>query len=132
MLDLYKPFFAGEDNDRHDLIISRIITIVWAVILTLVAFLFIQVQYSVVEIALGIASITYGGLLGTFLLGRFFKSIKQPAAIAGFMSGILAMILIILIPKLLGIPAIVHWTWFVAIGSVICIITGRMWQWIKD
>ncbi len=132
MIDLYKPFFAREDNDRRDLIISRIITVVWAVILTLVAFLFIPVQHSVVEIALGIASITYGGLLGTFLLGRFSNNIKQPAAIAGFTSGILVMVLIILIPKLLGIPAIVHWTWFVAIGSVVCIITGNMWQKIID
>ncbi len=131
MLDLYKPFFAQEKNDKHDLIISRILTIVWAVILTLVAFLFIQVQQSVVEIALGIASITYGGLLGTFLLGRFFKNIKQPAAIAGFTSGILVMLMIILIPKLLGIPAIVHWTWFVVIGSLTCIITGNIWQRFK-
>jgi SSS family transporter len=132
MLDLYKPFFSRQENDKHDLIISRILTIVWAVILTLVAFLFIHVQQSVVEIALGIASITYGGLLGTFLLGRFFKNIKQPAAIAGFTSGILVMLMIILIPKLLGIPAIVHWTWFVAIGSLACIIAGNIWQKIID
>ena len=128
MLDLYKPFFAKEENANRDLKISRYLTIFWAVILILVAFLFIQVQQSVVEIALGIASITYGGLLGTFLLGRFFKNVEQPSALAGFSSGILVMVLIIVIPILSGLPPIVHWTWYVAIGSTVCILTGIFWQ----
>ena len=132
MLDLYKPFFAKEDNPVRDLKISRILTIFWAAILTLVAFIFIQVQQSVVEIALGIASITYGGLLGTFLLGRFFKKTQEPGAIAGFTSGIAVMLMIILIPKLIGSPSIVHWTWFVAIGSTLCIIVGTLWPTKRD
>jgi SSS family transporter len=129
MLDLYKPFFARkEDDPAHDLKISRILTISWAIVLTLVAFIFIRVEQSVVEIALGIASITYGGLLGTFLLGRFYPKIEQPAAIAGFTTGILAMLLIILVPKLADWPPVFHWTWFVAFGSTVCIIVGNLWQ----
>ena len=129
MLDLYKPFTNHKKEDPcHDLKVSRIMTISWAIILTFVAFIFIHVQQSVVEIALGIASITYGGLLGTFLLGRFFPKVEQPAAIAGFTSGILAMLIIILIPKVAGLPAIFHWTWFVAFGSTVCIIVGNIWQ----
>jgi SSS family transporter len=133
MLDLYKPYFSQKQNDPTlDLKISRLLTISWSVILTFVAFIFIQVQQSVVEIALGIASITYGGLLGTFLLGRFFPDIKQSAAIAGFTAGILAMLLIILIPKLAGYPPVFHWTWFVAFGSTVCIIFGILWQKFKS
>ena len=133
MLDLYKPYLQRKVKDSsNDLKISRILTISWAVILTLVAFIFIQVQQSVVEIALGIASITYGGLLGTFLLGRFFPAIKQQAAIAGFTSGILAMLLIIIGPKLAGMPPVFHWTWFVAFGSTVCILMGNLWQKIID
>ena len=133
MLDLYKPYLARKKKaSSNDLKTSRILTIIWAVILTLVAFIFIQVEQSVVEIALGIASITYGGLLGTFLLGRFFPNIKQPAAIAGFTAGILAMLLIIIIPKLAGYPPVFHWTWFVAFGSTVCILVGNLWQKVKD
>jgi Na+/proline symporter len=133
MLDLYKPFFAQkQENPAQDLKISRILTISWAVILIFVAFVFIQVQQSVVEIALGIASITYGGLLGTFLLGRFFPKIQQPAAIAGFTTGILAMLMIILIPKIAGWNPIFHWTWFVAFGSTVCILVGNLWQRITN
>jgi Na+/proline symporter len=93
-----------------------------------VAFLFIQVQQSVVEIALGIASITYGGLLGTFLLGLFSKTVKQRAAIIGFSTGLLAMLCIILIPMLSGSTALLHWTWYVAIGTVVTLITGNLYQ----
>jgi len=132
MLDLYKPFRVKIDDPARDLKISRILTIGWAILLTFVAFLFIRVQQSVVEIALGIASITYGGLLGTFLLGRFFKKVKEPAAIAGFSAGIVVMLLIILIPRLSGDPAIFHWTWFVAIGTSVCILIGNVWQLVSE
>jgi len=128
MLDIYKPLFGKNADSAKDLKISRILTIFWVIILTMVAFLFIKVQQSAVEIALGIASITYGGLLGTFLLGLFFKNIRQNAAIFGFSSGILTIILVILIPGLLGASAIVHWTWFVAIGTSATILIGNIFQ----
>lgn len=124
MLDLYKPLKGKDTDPKRDLYISRVLTIVWAIILTIVAFLFIQLQQSVVEIALGIASITYGGLLGTFLLGLFFKKVNQKSAIVGFSLGILTMVLIILIPKLMSSAPLVHWTWYVLIGSTVTILTG--------
>jgi hypothetical protein len=82
----------------------------------------------VVEIALGIASITYGGLLGTFLLGLFFPKIQEKSAIIAFSAGIVTMVGIVIIPKLLGIAAFVHWTWFVAIGTCTTLIVGNLWQ----
>jgi len=132
MFDLYKPFKKDEGDPQKELYISSVITVVWAVILSVVALLFIQLQQSVVEIALGIASITYGGLLGTFLLGLFNKKVNQQNAMVGFSMGILTMVLIILIPKLAGNPPIVHWTWYVAIGSSVTIITGILLQKISD
>ena len=81
-----------------------------------------------VEIALGIASITYGGLLGTFLLGVLFKKPKQASAIIGFSAGIAVMLLIILIPMALGKPALVHWTWYTLIGTGVTLIVGNLWH----
>ena len=128
MLDLYKPLKPENISPQKELFISRMVTIVWAVILSSVALLFIQLQQSVVEIALGIASITYGGLLGTFLLGLFNKKVNQNNAMIGFSLGILTMVLIILIPKLTGNQPIVHWTWYVAIGSSVTILSGIILQ----
>ena len=131
MLDLYRPIFSRNQNPERELFVSRIFTIFAALILIAVAFLFITVQQSVVEIALGIASITYGGLLGTFLLGLFFPDVDQKSAITGFTLGIASMLLIILIPKLMGAAAIVHWTWYVAIGSTVTIGSGLIFQKLK-
>ena len=95
-------------------------------ILIFVAFLFIQVQQSVVEIALGIASVTYGGLLGAFLLGLFDKKTGTVSAVIGMTAGLLVMLLIILIPKITGTHEFVHWTWYVAIGTVVTVISGKL------
>ena len=126
MMDLYKPYFAHKIDPSKELKISRLLTIFWAIVLTAVAFLFINILQSVVEIALGIASITYGGLLGTFLLGVLFRRINQKAAIYGFSSGILAMLIFIVLPIILGKPPIVHWTWFTLIGCTVTLLAGNL------
>ena len=128
MMDLYKPYFGKNSSDTRDLWVSRMLTIFWAVVLSSVALLFINVLASVVEIALGIASITYGGLLGTFLLGVLFKGPKQRSAIIGFSAGIGVMLLIILIPMLQGKPALVNWTWYTLIGTTVTLIVGNAWH----
>jgi len=128
MLDIYQPYIAGKKDKQRELQTSRIMTIMWAVILTSVAFIFINVRQSVVEIALGIASITYGGLLGTFLLGLFFPKVNQKSAITAFSCGVITMLLIVLIPIILEIRALVHWTWFVAIGTIMTLLAGNFVQ----
>jgi len=72
---------------------------------------------AVVEIALSISSFTYGGLLGTFLLGIFVKKATQEDALAGFTSGIFVMIAIISLK-------VVAWTWFTIIGVLTTLIIG--------
>ena len=120
MLDLYRPFIRSNHDPEKELKISRILTIIFAVVLCLAAFAFISLQQSAVELALSIASITYGGLLGTFLLGLFFKKVNQKAAITGFTAGILTMVLII------GSALKIHWTWFVLIGTFVTILVGNL------
>jgi len=126
MMDLYKPYFGKANDPARDLKVSRILTIFWAVVLTAVAFLFINILQSVVEIALSIASITYGGLLGTFMLGVLFKKPGQRDAIWGFSAGILAMLLFIVLPFILGRPSVVYWTWYTLIGCTVTLIVGNV------
>jgi SSS family transporter len=128
MLDLYKPYFGQNNSTGKDLFISRMITIMWGIVLSLSAFLFIGILQSVVEIALSIASITYGGLLGTFILGAIFKNVRQRAAIIGFASGIFVMLLIILLPIIRGVSAGIHWSWYTFIGSSVTVIVGLLIQ----
>ena len=102
------------------------VTIVAALVLIITAFAFIALNQSVVEVALGIASITYGGLLGTFLLGLISKKATERGAIAGFTAGIIMMVFVNLYPLLTGLKPLMHWTWFVLLGTVVTIIVGSL------
>lgn len=119
VLDLYLPFTKKEINEKKKLKTSRLFTIIWAVLLILSAVSFMESSKAVVEIALSIASFTYGGLLGTFLLGIFVKKAKQNSALFGFIFGILTMIVVISIH-------IVAWTWFTLIGVIATLIFGKI------
>jgi Na+/proline symporter len=128
MFDIYQTLLKKPLDEKKELYISRIFTIVAAVILVLVAFIFITMTQSVVEIALGIASITYGGLLGTFLLGLLSKRVGQKGALVGFTLGILVMLSVSLVPIILGTGPLVHWTCYVALGTIVTAVTGLLFR----
>lgn len=119
MNDLYIPFFGKNIDDKKQLSISRMFTILWAALLVMAAIFFMETSKAVVEVALSIASFTYGGLLGTFLLGILNKEAKQEDALAGFASGIFIMVSVITLK-------IVAWTWFTCIGVIATLIVGSL------
>ena len=69
-------------------------------LLTAGALLFKQQGTPVVVLALGIASFTYGGLLGTFFLGNFWPRAMQRDALAGLGLGIVAMVFVVFASQL--------------------------------
>ena len=95
VLDLYKPYFGTEFTADKELTLSRIVTVVWSVLLIASALFFMNTTQTVVELGLSIASFTYGGLLGTFLLGMLFKKPTQRDALGGFLAGICIMVMVI-------------------------------------
>ncbi len=116
MMDLYLPFRKVND-EKKNLFISKSLTIFWSIMLIISAFFFMESSKAVVELALSIASFTYGGLLGTFLLGLLNKRAKQEDALAGFASGIFVMIAVISLK-------LVAWTWFILIGVSVTLLIG--------
>jgi Na+/proline symporter len=118
LIDLYKPI-TGIDNPEKELKISRMFTFFWAGMLILSALFFMNSPQTVVELALSIASFTYGGLLGTFMLGLFVKKAKQEDALAGFTAGIFVMITVISLQ-------LVAWTWFTLVGVITTMLVGTL------
>jgi SSS family transporter len=120
MADLYKPYFGKNNSEQKDLLVSRIVTLVWSVLMVGMAIFFIFNQSkTLVEVALGVASFTYGGLLGLFLLGILSKKVTQSSAIIGFIAGIGTMILVVSFAK-------IGWTWYTIIGSVTTIVVAHL------
>jgi len=125
MHDLYIPFFGKNLDDQKQLRISRMFTIFWAGMLIISAILFMESSRAVVEIALSIASFTYGGLLGTFLLGILNKKAKQEDALAGFVAGTFIMISVISLN-------LVAWTWYTIVGVTATLLIGSLLNKLSD
>jgi len=116
----YLDLFKNKSSDpKKEILWSRIFTLLWGVVLIGGAMLFRDSKNPVVEIGLSIASFTYGGLLGTFLLGLFFKKINQSEATIGFIAGILTMVYIIYFTK-------IAYTWYTIIGVIVTIFTANL------
>lgn len=133
--DLIKPLSNAVWDDAKELWISRMVTIGWGVVLTGSAFLFTWLQLSgedqpaIVELGLGIASYTYGGLLGIFLLGRLFNKPNKKDAMIGFFSGLTSLLFMVegaLQDFLPGDPLTIAWPLYTLVGAVIVIVVANL------
>src|SRR5438874_6209842 len=79
----------------------------------------------VVQLALSIASITYVGLLGTYLLGGLWPRARERDVIVAIVVSVLAMT-----PIVLGLPWRVlpglAWPWFVPLGTAVTVAVGMV------
>lgn len=119
VMDLWRGLRGASADPRAELRLSRVVTVAWAGMLVLSALVFMNSSQAVVELALSIASFTYGGLLGTFLLGVFSRRPRQRDALVAFVAGILLMVLVIALHA-------VAWTWYTAIGVLGTLATGTL------
>lgn len=118
-LDLFKMSAHGKTlNEKQELFWSKIFTLLWGVVLIGGAMLFTNTKNPVVELGLKIASFTYGGLLGTFFLGLLFKRTTQRDAYAGFIAGILSMVIVLTYTK-------IDFTWHTLIGCIVTVVVGN-------
>ena len=119
-MDLFKGTTRGRSlNEKQEVLWSRLFTLLWGVILIGGAMLFRDTRNPVVELGLKIASFTYGGLLGTFFLGLFFRRTNQGDAVAGFIAGLVAMILVLTRTR-------IDFTWHTLIGCAVTIVVGNL------
>jgi Na+/proline symporter len=123
--DLYMPI-TGRSDPAHLMRMGKRFTLVWAAILIGGAMLFQLVQQGtpVVVLALQIASFTYGGLLGGFLLGVFSKRARQADAITGMATTMAIMTALWAAQQWELIPTFVDTLWFALIGTVITLAVG--------
>jgi SSS family transporter len=92
MIDLYERIRPPTANARDSLLIPRMLTLFWALVLACFASLLSDSGGTVVELGLTIASFTYGALLGVFLLGIVNRRSTQPDALFAFAVTIIALI----------------------------------------
>ncbi len=117
--DYWAPMVGARGDEGRILKAGRAFTLVWAALLIGGAILFIPLSEgtSAVEVALGIASLVYGGLLGAFALGVFTERPGQLSAIVGVAVGIGTVTLL---------REQMAWPWYVLVGSTVTFVTGAL------
>jgi len=142
MLDLVERFVKNTISNTRRLMLSRGLTLFWAGLFIVFASLFENTDNPVVELGLAIASFTYGGLLGGFLLGIMIRQAREWDAVIAFCLTIVTMVLVIfgvwvspehgwmfnLNPSDIMIKDLdlrqIAWPWYTLIGSVLCVCVG--------
>ena len=116
VVDFYQQFLKKSIGAAQQLRVSRWITVFWGIALTVLAILSRGVK-SVLEAGLTIASITYGSMLGVFLLGVLTKKANEKGSMIGMAVGLVSMLTIWYFGS-------IAFTWYVLIGTVITFATG--------
>ena len=111
IVDLLKNRFQSVSQ----LSLSRFISVLWGILLTLTAIILIDADKdfnkSVVELGLKIASVTYGPLLGIFIVGVLNKKVDWTSIVISLLSTLCLMAFLVFKTTL-------TWTLFTLIGSV--------------
>jgi SSS family solute:Na+ symporter len=117
VVDFYRHFIKKSATAAEQLRISRWMTVFWGVTLVFLAISFRGIKKSVLEQGLTIASITYGSMVGVFLLGVLTKKANEKGSIIGMAVGFIAMLAVWHFSK-------IAWTWYVLIGTAITFAVG--------
>lgn len=116
VLDFYLRF-RPQSDERRRLRLSRIATVVFALLLFGLAVLSLHKAGRVVEVGLQIASIAYGALLGVFLLGVLTTTANQRGTSVGMLLGFSCELYLW---RWTHVP----WTWWVLIGGIVTFTSG--------
>jgi Na+/proline symporter len=114
--DLYKPF-RPDREDKHYLKVSHVLTLIWGVVQIGVALAVRNQPGSALSMALSIASLINGPILGVFLVGTFLRRVSQPPALIGMLVSIGSMLYVFFATK-------IAWTWYVFLGSLITFVVA--------
>jgi Na+/proline symporter len=114
--ELRGPSIPGGGSPRRFLLFSRWMTLFWGVVLVVLGTL----EWGpMLEAGLTIASVTFGSLLGLFLLAFLLPRATSTGVLTGMFVGLSAMLYIHFYTTLL-------WTWYVLAGAGITFLTGTV------
>jgi SSS family transporter len=116
IMDFYARLYP-DAGERKKMRLSRLATLLFALILFGLAMIALHQGGRVVEVGLQIASVAYGAMLGAFLLGVLTRRANQSGATAGMLCGFATELY-------LWLGTQVPWTWWVLIGTVVTFLVG--------
>jgi SSS family transporter len=119
--DIYRPVIYGSGSERHYLFISRICVTVFGIILACIAYFFSHFE-KILWLAFKIGGVTYGSLLGVFLLGLLTTRRCNWLNVAAMTLSALAMLTLLILSEKNIVP--LGWTWLLLMGTLLTFATG--------
>lgn len=119
MFDLFPKLAQRADSMKF----SRIFMVIWTAVFVGFGLSFTTTDNPIIEIGLGIAGFTYGGLLGAFLVGRYTTWSTQ-AATAGLLGCVAVMFILIMF----GGDLRPWWAWYTFTGVVLFALFGGLFN----
>ncbi len=121
--DLYKPF-RPNITDKQLVRYAGILTVVVGIIQIVVAIAFMRSGESALGLALSVASLINGPILGVFLVGTFLKRATEGHALIGMLTSCAVMTYILLAANKLVAGPVIAWTWYALIGSLMTFVVA--------
>jgi SSS family transporter len=115
--DIYRPLLARGRSERHYLVVSRAAVLVFGVALGLLAWAFSLVTGQMLWVVFKVAGVTFGSLLGVFLLGLLTtRRVADGANVAAMIAMALVNLTLLVLSetKVLAFA----WSWLVVVGTV--------------
>lgn len=121
--DIYKPF-AKDVSEKKLMRIAGILTVVIGIVQIAIAISLKDAGSSALNLALAVASLINGPILGVFLVGTFLKKAKETQALAGMIVSIILMTYILLATNKILPGPVIAWPWYALIGSTTTVIVA--------
>jgi SSS family solute:Na+ symporter len=119
--DIYRPVLFKSGTERHYLFVSRVCVVVFGIILAGIAYFFSHLE-KFLWLAFKIGGVTYGSLLGVFLLGLLTKRRCNRVNVAAMTLAALGMLALLILSEKQIFP--LGWTWLLLMGTFLTFATG--------
>ncbi len=109
-VDFYQRYFNKEAADQHLLNVSRVFTIIWAVLIVVPALFYANSEGSILETLSKVGSYFVGAKLSMFGLGFFSRQTTERGLLVGVVVGFVMVWWV-------ATHTDIAWPWFCAIGA---------------
>jgi SSS family transporter len=112
--DIYRPLVVRGRAERHYLVVSRVSVVLFGVVLAAIAYGFSFFD-KILWLAFKITGVTFGSLLGVFLLGLARRSVADRANVAAMIIMALVNMALLTLSEMRIVP--LAWSWLVILGT---------------
>jgi solute:Na+ symporter, SSS family len=119
--DIYRPVLFKTGSEAHYLFVSRVCVVMFALCLVGIAYFFSHFE-KILWLAFKIGGVTYGSLLGVFLLGFLTKTRGNRVNVAAMGLSAVAMLALLILSETKIVP--LGWTWLLLLGTFLTFTAG--------